>query len=162
TEAEWREKLAPAQFDVLRRHGTERSGASPLEDEDGEGIYTCAACGAPLFSSKAKFEAGTGWPSFFERIEAGRGGETTDSSSFMPRTEVHCGRCGGHLGHALPDGPEPTGLRYCMNGVARRFDPAESKPGKCCRVARRPNGIDSAGRTPSLPTATLPRAREPP
>ena len=121
-EEEWRRKLSPAQYRVLREHGTERAGSSPLDKEYGEGIYHCAGCGQPLFASDAKFNSGTGWPSFSAPVE--QAVEThTDRSFFMTRTEVHCGRCGGHLGHVFNDGPRPTGLRYCMNGVALTFKP---------------------------------------
>jgi peptide-methionine (R)-S-oxide reductase len=125
TDAEWRAILSPEAFRVLRQHGTERPGSSPLNAEKRPGIYACAGCGAPLFDAAAKFDSGTGWPSFFAPIE-GAVGMRTDRSFFMTRTEVHCATCGGHLGHVFPDGPAPTGLRYCMNGVALRFVP---KPG---------------------------------
>jgi peptide-methionine (R)-S-oxide reductase len=128
TNEEWRETLSPEQFYVLREHGTERAGTSPLNQEKGTGTFRCAGCGEPLFTSDTKFESGTGWPSFFKPIE-GAVGTTVDKSLFMARTEVHCAKCGGHLGHVFPDGPKPTGLRYCMNGVALEFDPAsKSKP----------------------------------
>ena len=122
TRDEWRESLTPEQFHVLVEHGTERPGTSPLNHEKRNGSFRCAACGQPLFSSDAKFESGTGWPSFWEPLD-GAVGTTTDKSFFMTRVEVHCARCGGHLGHVFPDGPPPTGLRYCMNGVALDFDP---------------------------------------
>jgi peptide-methionine (R)-S-oxide reductase len=122
SEEEWRQTLTPAAFDVLRQHGTERAGTSPLNVEKRSGQFHCAGCGAPLFRSTTKFESGTGWPSFYEPLE--RAVETTvDRSHFMTRTEVHCAACGGHLGHVFPDGPRPTGLRYCMNGVALTFEP---------------------------------------
>jgi peptide-methionine (R)-S-oxide reductase len=124
TEAEWRATLPPEAFRVLRGHGTERPGTSPLNYEKRTGTYTCAGCGNPLFESATKFESGTGWPSFFRPIE-GAVATTTDRSFFMVRTEVHCARCGGHLGHVFPDGPAPTGERYCMNGVALAFQPGE-------------------------------------
>ena len=121
TEDEWRKSLTAEQFHVLREHGTERPGASPLNHEKRSGTFVCAGCGQPLFSSDTKFESGTGWPSFFAPIEHAI--ETsTDNSFFMKRVEVHCARCGGHLGHVFPDGPPPTGLRYCMNGVALAFN----------------------------------------
>jgi peptide-methionine (R)-S-oxide reductase len=120
SEAEWRAKLDPAQFSVLRQHGTERAGTSPLNREKRRGTFVCAGCGKPLFSSETKFESGTGWPSFFQPLE-GSVGTSEDRSLFMTRTEVHCADCGGHLGHVFPDGPPPTRLRYCMNGVAMRF-----------------------------------------
>ena len=121
TDEEWRQTLTPEQFHVLREHGTERAGASPLNWEKRDGTFSCAACGQPLFSSDTKFESGTGWPSFFRPIE-GAIATTTDRSDGMARVEVHCARCGGHLGHVFPDGPKPTGERYCMNGVALQFE----------------------------------------
>lgn len=124
TEAQWHCDLTPEQFRVLRQHGTERAGSSPLDKEHRPGTFTCAGCGAPLFSASAKFNSGTGWPSFFQPLE-GAVGTSTDRSFFLTRTEVHCRRCGGHLGHVFPDGPPPTGLRYCMNGVSMRFEPDE-------------------------------------
>ncbi|MBI1354048.1 MAG: peptide-methionine (R)-S-oxide reductase MsrB [Acidobacteria bacterium] len=125
TDKEWREKLSPAQFRVLREHGTERAGTSPLNAEKRRGVFHCAGCDQALFDSKTKFDSGTGWPSFYAPIE-GAVGTTTDRSFFMTRTEVHCSRCGGHLGHVFDDGPPPTGKRYCMNGVAMTFEPAET------------------------------------
>ena len=122
TDEEWKKTLTPEQFHVLREHGTERAGTSPLNFEKRSGLFTCAACGQPLFSSDTKFESGTGWPSFFKPID-GAIQTTTDSSYGMTRVEVHCSQCGGHLGHVFPDGPRPTGERYCMNGVALKFEP---------------------------------------
>jgi peptide-methionine (R)-S-oxide reductase len=122
TEAEWRNQLSPAAYRVLREHGTERSGSSPLNAEKRMGQFVCAGCGQPLFTSDSKFESGTGWPSFWAPIQ-GAVGTSEDRSFFMTRTEVHCSRCGGHLGHVFEDGPKPTGLRYCMNGVAMGFKP---------------------------------------
>ena len=119
---DWRKTLTPEQYHILREHGTEPRGSSPLNNEKRTGTFICAACGQPLFSSTTKFESGTGWPSFTEPI-AGSVATDTDSSHGMVRTEVHCARCEGHLGHVFPDGPDPTGLRYCMNGAALRFDP---------------------------------------
>ncbi len=122
TEQEWQKVLTPEQYGVLRKHGTERAFTSPLNDEKRHGTFQCAACGQPLFSSGTKFDSGTGWPSFWEPLNGGVATEM-DRSWFMVRTEVHCARCGGHLGHVFEDGPRPTGLRYCMNGVAMRFTP---------------------------------------
>jgi peptide-methionine (R)-S-oxide reductase len=122
---EWRTTLTPEQYRVLREHGTERPGTSPLNQEKRSGMFVCAGCGQPLFSSDTKFESGTGWPSFFAPLEHSVD-TSTDNSLFMKRIEVHCARCGGHLGHVFPDGPPPTGLRYCMNGVALDFHPEQS------------------------------------
>lgn len=122
SDEEWRRTLSPAQYSVLRRHGTERSGSSPLNQEKRAGAFVCAACGQPLYSSDTKFESGTGWPSFTAPLE-GAIGTSEDRGFFMSRTEVHCSRCGGHLGHVFPDGPPPTGQRYCMNGIAMQFKP---------------------------------------
>jgi peptide-methionine (R)-S-oxide reductase len=122
TDDEWKKTLTPEQFHVLREHGTERAGTSPLNVEKREGIFMCGACGQPLFTSDTKYESGTGWPSFYRPIE-GAIGTTTDRSYGMTRVEVHCSQCGGHLGHVFPDGPNPTGERYCMNGVALKFVP---------------------------------------
>jgi peptide-methionine (R)-S-oxide reductase len=123
TEEEWRRILTPEQFMVLRKHATERPGSCALLQEKRPGTFTCAGCGQPLFKAERKFESGTGWPSFFAPID-GAIGTTTDRSHFMTRTEVHCSRCGGHLGHVFEDGPPPTGLRYCINGVVLDFEPA--------------------------------------
>ena len=122
TDEEWRRILTPEQYQVLRRHATERPGSCALLSEKRAGTFTCAGCGQRLFVADRKFESGTGWPSFFAPIE-GAIGESVDDSHFMRRTEVHCSRCGGHLGHVFPDGPPPTGLRYCINGVALNFEP---------------------------------------
>ena len=119
---EWRQRLSPEQYRVLRGHGTERAGTSPLDREKRAGTFLCAGCEQELFDSAAKFDSGTGWPSFFQPRD-GAVGTTTDRKFFMTRTEVHCARCGGHLGHVFDDGPAPTGLRYCMNGVAMKFTP---------------------------------------
>ena len=124
SEEEWRRRLTPEQYRVLREHGTERAGTSPLDREKRTGTFHCAACEAPLYSSEQKFDSGTGWPSFWRPLD-GAVETSTDRSFFMVRTEVHCARCGGHLGHVFNDGPPPTGLRYCMNGVAMRFEPTE-------------------------------------
>ena len=123
TEHEWEAELTPEQYRVLRQHGTERSGTSPLNDEKRDGTFACAACGQPLFDAGTKYESCSGWPSFFAPLD-GAVGTTEDRSHMMVRTEVHCSRCGGHLGHVFPDGPKPTGLRFCMNGVALRFNPS--------------------------------------
>jgi len=123
-DAEWRETLTPEQYEVLRRHGTEMRGSSPLNKEKRAGRFRCAGCGQPLFSSGTKYESGTGWPSFYEPMPDAVD-TTVDRSHLMTRTEIHCRRCGGHLGHVFDDGPEPTGLRYCMNGVAMTFEPEE-------------------------------------
>ncbi len=125
SDAEWRKRLTPAQYNVLRNHGTERPGSSALLREHRKGNFVCAGCALPLFSSATKFESGTGWPSFYEPL-ADAVETKTDRSFFMTRTEVHCRRCEGHLGHVFDDGPPPTGLRYCMNGVALKFEAAES------------------------------------
>jgi peptide-methionine (R)-S-oxide reductase len=122
TEAQWRKILTPAQFEVLRKEGTERAGTSPLTDEHRAGKFACAGCNLPLFTSATKFESGTGWPSFYAPI-ANAVKTSVDTSFGETRTEVHCRRCGGHLGHVFEDGPKPTGLRYCMNGVAMKFIP---------------------------------------
>ena len=119
-EAEWRKALTPEEFRVLRKHGTERAGSSPLDKEYGCGAYLCAGCDLPLFTSETKYDSRTGWPSFSAPIE-GAIRTSSDRSFFTVRTEVHCRRCGGHLGHVFDDGPKPTGLRYCMNGVALKF-----------------------------------------
>ena len=119
-DAEWRRRLSPQQYAVLRGHSTERPGSSPLDREHRRGTFHCAGCHQPLFSSTTKFESGTGWPSFFRALPRAVG-TRVDRSLMMARTEVHCARCGGHLGHVFPDGPPPTGQRYCMNGVAMTF-----------------------------------------
>jgi peptide-methionine (R)-S-oxide reductase len=137
-EAEWRRKLSPAAFHVLREHGTERAGTSKLDKEYGAGIYHCAGCGQPLFAAETKFNSGTGWPSFFAPLEGAVGTET-DHSFLMTRTEVHCGRCGGHLGHVFDDGPQPTGQRYCMNGVSLDFHAGETSPEPDATTAEEPS-----------------------
>jgi peptide-methionine (R)-S-oxide reductase len=124
SDEEWRRTLTPEQYSVLRQHGTERPGTCALLYEKRGGTFSCAGCGQPLFVAERKFESGTGWPSFFEPLD-GALGTSEDDSHFMRRTEVHCSRCGGHLGHVFPDGPPPTGLRYCINGVALHFTPDE-------------------------------------
>ena len=123
TDAEWRRLLTPSQYAVLRKHATERPGSSPLDREHRKGTFVCAADKNPLYSSATKFESGTGWPSFWKPLP-GAIGTSTDHLLIYPRTEVHCARCGGHLGHVFKDGPPPTGLRYCMNGDAMLFVPA--------------------------------------
>ena len=120
TDEEWRARLTEAQFAVLRQEDTERAGSSPLDAEKRSGTYVCAGCDLPVFQSDTKFDSGTGWPSFYQPIK-GAVGTKTDPGLFGSRTEVHCRRCGGHLGHVFDDGPQPTGLRYCMNGVAMKF-----------------------------------------
>ena len=128
SEAEWREELTPEQFAVLREEATEPPRSSPLNDEKRDGTFLCAGCGASLFSAETKYDSGSGWPSFYAPISAGDGGgvETkTDYKIGVPRTEVHCAQCGGHLGHLFDDGPAPTGQRYCMNGMSLDFQPSE-------------------------------------
>ena len=122
SDADWRKSLSPEAYRVLREHGTERAYTSPLNDEKRTGMFTCAGCGKELFASDAKFESGTGWPSFYQPARDDAVGTTEDRSWFMRRTEVHCADCGGHLGHVFPDGPRPTGLRYCINGCALDLD----------------------------------------
>jgi peptide-methionine (R)-S-oxide reductase len=123
TDEEWRKQLTPQQYEILRKEGTERPYSSPLNKEKRKGIFACAGCDNALFSSDTKFESGTGWPSFWKPLDNAVG-ERKDSSYGMVRTEVHCRRCGGHLGHVFDDGPKPTGLRHCMNGFAMVFKPA--------------------------------------
>jgi len=122
TDSQWRARLSPGQYKVLRSHGTERAFSSPLDHERRAGQFVCAGCGQPLFESAAKFDSGTGWPSFWQPLDDAVG-TSVDASWLMIRTEVHCAKCGGHLGHVFNDGPPPTGLRYCMNGVAMQFEP---------------------------------------
>jgi peptide-methionine (R)-S-oxide reductase len=126
TEAEWKAKLTPEQYRVLREHGTERAFTHAYNKEKAAGMYMCAGCGAPLFASDAKFDSGTGWPSYFKPASPDAVAEHKDRSWFMTRTEVRCASCEGHLGHVFPDGPKPTGLRYCMNGVALSFEPSKT------------------------------------
>jgi peptide-methionine (R)-S-oxide reductase len=121
---DWQKTLTPEQYRVLRQHGTERAGSSPLDKEYGAGSYVCAGCGTKLFESDTKYDSGSGWPSFYEPVD-GAVETTTDRSLFMTRTEVHCAQCKGHLGHVFEDGPAPTGLRYCMNGLSLKFDKTE-------------------------------------
>ena len=124
SDAEWRQRLTPEQYKIMRGHGTERACTSPLNAEKRDGVYHCAGCGRSLFDTAAKFESGTGWPSFSAPVDDAAVGITEDRAYGMVRTEVHCAECGSHLGHVFPDGPRPTGLRYCMNGGALSFDPA--------------------------------------
>lgn len=127
-DAEWRRRLTPAQFRVLRDHGTERPFSSPLDQEKRRGVFACAGCGHQLFRSETKYDSGTGWPSFHSPIPSAVG-YRDDFSLFLRRTEVHCANCGGHIGHVFDDGPRPTGKRYCMNGVAMTFTPDAEQPG---------------------------------
>ena len=120
---DWRAQLTPEQYRVARKHGTERAFTSPLNDEKREGTFACVCCGAPLFGSGDKFDSGTGWPSYTRPMSEDTVSEHKDRSFFMVRTEVQCAQCDAHLGHVFPDGPEPTGLRYCINGVALDFKP---------------------------------------
>jgi len=122
TDAEWRAELTPEQYAVTRQHATERPGTGPYLHEKRAGLYTCVACGAPLFRSETKYESGSGWPSFFAPVDGGAIGETTDRSHGMVRTEIHCASCQAHVGHLFPDGPQPTGLRYCTNGTALKLE----------------------------------------
>ncbi len=124
SDAEWRKRLTPAQFAVLRKEDTERAGSSPLNAETRTGTYHCAGCDLPVYRSDTKFESGTGWPSFTAPIEGAIGTREDRKLVFLTRTEVHCRRCGGHLGHVFDDGPPPTGMRHCLNGVALSFKPA--------------------------------------
>ncbi|MGH6889974.1 MAG: peptide-methionine (R)-S-oxide reductase MsrB [Rhizomicrobium sp.] len=124
SDADWRSMLSDDRYRVLRRHGTEPAGSSPLNREKRTGVFRCAGCGADLFDSAAKYESGSGWPSFTAPREDAVG-TTRDASHMMERTEVHCARCGGHLGHVFDDGPQPSGLRYCLNGTALDFEPAK-------------------------------------
>jgi len=125
TEAQWRARLTPGEFSVLREQGTELAFSGSYHDHHEEGVYRCAGCGAPLFSSAHKFDSGTGWPSYWRPIAEGRVEREVDTSHGMMRSEVHCARCGGHLGHVFDDGPAPTGLRYCINSISLDFDPSE-------------------------------------
>jgi peptide-methionine (R)-S-oxide reductase len=128
-DAEWRQQLTPEAYNVTRKHGTERAFTSPLNKEKRTGIFTCVCCGAPLFSSADKFDSGTGWPSYSQAVSKDSVLDHDDHSFFMRRIEVRCATCEAHLGHVFPDGPKPTGLRYCINGVALDFKPGEKKDG---------------------------------
>lgn len=141
SDAEWRQRLTPAQFEVLRRHGTERPFTGKYcEKPKQAGVFKCAGCGNDLFVVHTKFESGTGWPSFYEPVHPNNIGTTIDRSYGMIRTEVHCARCGGHLGHVFPDGPPPTGLRYCINSISLTFEPfpASDKPSTKTESAKQP------------------------
>lgn len=129
TDAEWRKKLTPQQYSVLRQSATEVSHSSPINDEHRKGTYVCAGCGLPLFTSEMRYDSGTGWPSFFDVIK-GHVETKKDWSLLIPRTEYHCARCGGHQGHLFKDGPKPTGLRYCNNGLGLKFIPEEKEKEK--------------------------------
>jgi peptide-methionine (R)-S-oxide reductase len=122
SDAEWREQLSPAAYNVARKHGTERAFTSPLNDEKRDGMFKCVCCGEPVFDAATKFDSGTGWPSFYAPANDESVGTSTDFYLIYPRTEVHCARCDAHLGHVFKDGPKPTGLRYCINGVALTFE----------------------------------------
>ena len=155
TEAEWREELSPEEYEVLRKKGTERAFTGAYWDSKDEGVYRCKACGQELFTSDTKFDSGTGWPSFYEPMDSEHVETETDRSFFMKRTEVHCSRCGSHLGHVFDDGPNPTGLRYCINSCSLDLDKAESaRPNPA--VARSPRAL----RRPRAPEAGA-RCRRP-
>ncbi|MCB1481151.1 MAG: peptide-methionine (R)-S-oxide reductase MsrB [Rhodobiaceae bacterium] len=123
SDAEWRSQLTPEQYHITREHGTERAGTGPHVNQKGAGMYNCVCCGEPLFASGTKFDSGTGWPSYYQPVNGEAVAEHEDRSWFMRRTEVRCAACDAHLGHVFPDGPQPTGLRYCINGHALEFEP---------------------------------------
>ncbi len=125
SDVEWQQQLSPEAFRVARKHGTERPFTSPLNDEKRKGLFSCVCCGSPVFASADKFDSGTGWPSYTGPVSSDAVGEQQDGSFFMRRTEVHCAKCSAHLGHVFPDGPNPTGLRYCINGVSLTFEPEQ-------------------------------------
>lgn len=127
SDAEWRAQLTPAQYDITRKHGTERAFTGPYWDEKRQGLYSCVCCSAPLFDAATKYDSGTGWPSYYEPVASQAVSEHSDNSWFMRRTEVRCAACDAHLGHVFPDGPKPTGQRYCINGTALTFAPKEGK-----------------------------------
>ena len=136
TEAEWRAQLSEAEYEVLREQGTERAFTGKYVDEKAGGMYRCKGCGEPVFSSETKFDSGSGWPSFYEPVEGSAVETTTDHSHGMTRTEVHCRKCGGHLGHIFPDGPQPSGQRYCINSCSLDLDPSPTEPsGSSIKVA---------------------------
>ncbi len=126
SDAEWQAQLSPEAYRVARKHGTERAFTSALNDEKRDGTFTCICCGEPLFATADKFESGTGWPSYTQPLNKEAVEEQSDNSFFMRRTEVHCARCDAHLGHVFPDGPKPTGLRYCINGISLGFEPKKT------------------------------------